>query len=87
MAKIFFTGGAAKDYKKLPNKIQFVMAEIFDGDFANNPLSPQFDLRKLKLPLGGFRMRVGVYRMLFTFENNAVTIYSIKHRKDAYKKR
>ena len=85
MAQIFFTPKAANEFKKLPNHIRFTITEILNGDFSSNPLSPKFNLKKLKLPFEGFRMRIGVYRMLFTFKNKMVTIYSIKHRKDAYK--
>ncbi|MFX0197594.1 MAG: type II toxin-antitoxin system RelE/ParE family toxin [Candidatus Hodarchaeota archaeon] len=37
--------------------------------------------------LGGpeYRLRVGDYRVLFETEKNKISIYRIRHRKDAYK--
>jgi len=31
-----------------------------------------------------YRLRVGNYRVLFNIENNALIIYRIKHRREAY---
>ena len=34
----------------------------------------------------GFRLRIGHYRIIFTKENAHITILSIAHRKDIYRK-
>lgn len=41
-------------------------------------------LKKLKTPHIGYRKKVGQYRILFDIEDQYITIYKIKHRKDAY---
>ncbi len=40
-----------------------------------------------KLHGGGYRVRVGVYRVLYDVDDEAktVTVYRVRHRKDAYR--
>ena len=43
------------------------------------------DVKKLKPPLTGFRLRCGDYRIFFDFKgDNAVAITAVRHRKVAY---
>ena len=34
---------------------------------------------------GSFRVRVGDYRVLFTFQQNAMRIFGVRHRSEAYR--
>jgi mRNA interferase RelE/StbE len=34
---------------------------------------------------GAFRLRLGDYRVLFTFEENAMRIFGVRHRSEAYR--
>jgi mRNA-degrading endonuclease RelE of RelBE toxin-antitoxin system len=34
---------------------------------------------------GSYRLRVGDYRILFTLENNALRIFGVRHRSEAYR--
>lgn len=34
---------------------------------------------------GAFRLRLGDYRVLFTLENNAMRIFGVRHRSQAYR--
>jgi mRNA-degrading endonuclease RelE of RelBE toxin-antitoxin system len=34
---------------------------------------------------GAFRLRVGDYRVLFRLENNAMRIFGVRHRSEAYR--
>ena len=34
---------------------------------------------------GSFRLRVGDYRVLFTFEEDAMRIFGVRHRSEAYR--
>ena len=44
------------------------------------------DVRKLKPPLTGFRLRCGDYRVFFDHTNeNTVEITGIRHRREAYR--
>lgn len=85
MASISFTPSAERDYKKLPTEVRERVKDIFDGGFATDPLAQEFHATKLATPFPGYRMRVGDYRILFTFEVNLVQVYRIKHRRDAYR--
>jgi mRNA-degrading endonuclease RelE of RelBE toxin-antitoxin system len=44
------------------------------------------DLKKLKPPLTGFRLRCGDYRVFFDFKDyKLIEIAAVRHRKDAYR--
>ena len=85
MHRIFFRSHGYRDYKRLPHDIRESLDYIFRGMFRENPLSKTLDVKKLNMPFSGYRLRFGSYRMLFTIEKDSIQIYSIKHRKDAYK--
>jgi len=34
---------------------------------------------------GGFRLRVGDYRVLFSLQQNAMRIFGVRHRSEAYR--
>lgn len=44
------------------------------------------DVKKLKPPRTGFRLRCGDYRVFFDFKDeNAIEITTVKHRREAYR--
>lgn len=44
------------------------------------------DVKKLKPPFTGFRLRCGDYRVFFDLKNDdAIEITAVRHRKDAYR--
>ena len=43
------------------------------------------NLKKLTNFEPPYRLRVGNYRVLFDIEDNTLTIYKVKHRKESYK--
>ncbi len=75
--------GALKDLAELPKDYIRLMSQRIDH-LAENPRPP--DAKKLHGG-GGYRVRVGVYRVLYDVDDKAktVTIYRVKHRKDAYR--
>lgn len=85
MYRIFFKSSGYRDYKHLPRDVGTVLNKVFHGTFCENPLSKTLDIKKLNVPFAGYRLRVGCYRLLFTIEKDSIQIYSIKHRKDAYR--
>jgi len=85
MARLFFTTGAERDYQKLPVEAQMRISSVLDGRFAINPFAPELNTTKLKPPLHGYKVRVGNYRILFGFSPEVITVYKIRHRKDAYR--
>ena len=44
----------------------------------------QGDVKKLTNFTPEYRLRVGKYRVLFEIEGEVLTIYQVKHRRDAY---
>ena len=44
------------------------------------------DVKKLKAPQTGFRLRCGDYRVFFDYrEKNVIEIIGVRHRRDAYR--
>jgi mRNA-degrading endonuclease RelE of RelBE toxin-antitoxin system len=44
------------------------------------------DVKKLKLPLSGFRLRCGDYRVFFDSRgDNSIGILAVRHRREAYR--
>ena len=44
------------------------------------------DVKKLKPPLSGFRLRCGDYRVFFDLKDeNTIAITAVQHRRDAYR--
>lgn len=77
---IEFKPRALKDVKALPKTAQRrVMVRIEE---MQNDLSG--DVKKLTSFTPEYRLRVGVYRVLFEVEDGKVVIYRVLHRKDAY---
>ena len=35
--------------------------------------------------IGSFRLRIGDYRVLFTLEDNAMRVFGVRHRSEAYR--
>lgn len=79
--EVEFKPKSLKDCKKIPKS---ELKRIFD-----NIEEMSYDLKGDVRPLSNFspeyRLRIGDYRVLFEVEQNKITIYRIRHRKDAYK--
>ncbi|MEW6687153.1 MAG: type II toxin-antitoxin system RelE/ParE family toxin [Candidatus Edwardsbacteria bacterium] len=64
------------------------ISRILDAikNLAENPFPIQS--RKMRGSESSYRLRVGNYRVIYQVdtENKVVTIYHVRHRKDAYKK-
>jgi mRNA interferase RelE/StbE len=71
---------AIKDLKSLPKAdIQKILEKI--KTLENGLIG---DIKKLTDFTPEYRLRVGNYRILFETKEQKITIYRIKHRKDAY---
>ncbi|MEI6091681.1 MAG: type II toxin-antitoxin system RelE/ParE family toxin [bacterium] len=84
--KISLAKSAAKDYNDLHEPIKSQINEVinkleqFGTDAPNiKPLTGQLK--------GYFRIRSGDYRIVFFLGKEAITIVSILHRKEVYKKK
>ncbi len=74
---------AYKDLESIPSDYASLIAKHLDS-FESNPRPP--DSKKLKGD-AGYSLRVGTYRVLYDIDDKAktVTIYRIKHRREAYR--
>lgn len=73
---------AQNSLKKIPKKDQLRISGVIEA-LAENPLPP----KALKLTgRDGYRIRVGKYRIIYTFNNRVFTVLVIQigHRKNAY---
>jgi mRNA interferase RelE/StbE len=83
MYKLRILRRALKDIAKLPSGYSRLISEHIDG-LATNPRP--HDAKKLKDEVG-YRLRVGVYRILYDVDDGTqtVTVYRIKNRREAYR--
>lgn len=83
MHAISITKQAAKDLEVLPKQTQSKIATAIDG-LANEPRPP--GCKKLRGATNAYRIRVGDYRLIYTVEDDRLTVAVLKigHRKDIY---
>ena len=79
--KVVLYSSAVKDLGALPIEVRPRIASAL-RDLADFPADR--GIKKLKAPIGGFRKRVGDYRILFDVSRQTIGVHRIKHRKDAY---
>lgn len=79
--RVFLTPRADKELQCIDKAIRVQIADAIDRLRAH----PLLHAKRLKTPFPGFRIREGDYRILYIIENDRVMIYSIAHRKDAYR--
>jgi mRNA interferase RelE/StbE len=83
MYKLNILRPAVKDIAGLPDNYPRQVAEHIDA-LAEDPRPA--GVKKLA-GAASYRLRVGVYRIIYEIDDTArvVTIYRVKHRKDAYR--
>jgi mRNA interferase RelE/StbE len=78
--EIEFKPSALKDLRSINNKnaikILIKIENMKDG--------LKGDVKRLTNFTPEYRLRVGNYRVLFEIEDNIITIYAVKHRREAY---
>jgi mRNA-degrading endonuclease RelE of RelBE toxin-antitoxin system len=84
MYRVILTTQAGRAYKKLPEQAALLVAEAIDS-LVRDPFLNSLDIKKLKPPLYGYRLRIRDWRVLYTVEDNIIDIHTIKNRKDVYK--
>lgn len=84
MYNIVYDTKAFKFLKKADAKLRKTLQEKIKM-LSVDPYSSQLDIKKLK-GRDGYRLRVGQYRILYSVDNDIVTIYivDIAHRKEVY---
>lgn len=84
MLSLSYTRTALKDLRGLPAADRVRMMERLDA-YAADPAASGHDVVKLAGVAGGFRLRVGLWRALFTVMGNGMEVYRIRHRREAYR--
>ncbi|MDR2138587.1 MAG: type II toxin-antitoxin system RelE/ParE family toxin [Tannerella sp.] len=84
MYKVVFRNSAEKDLEKV-NSIYLVSVSLHIKKLSENP-RPSGSV-KLTGSTNTYRIRVGVYRIIYTIEDEILTVEVIKidHRKSVYK--
>ena len=73
---------AIKDLSKLhKGDVKKIFEKI--AQLENFPHVP--NIKKLTNFEPPYRLRVGNYRVLFDIDDNTLTVYTVKHRKESYK--
>ncbi len=79
---VILFSGAVKDFERLPAKEKGRVAEALrDLAYYSHGAG---SIKKLQLPLEGYRKRVGQYQILFDISDSTISVHAIKHRNDAY---
>lgn len=79
---IEFTNKAHKSWGRLTRVTKRQLTQTIDL-LSKNPFV--LDIKKLKTPFEGYRVRSGYYRILLTIEKKHIVIYAVSLRKDVYK--
>jgi len=80
---ITFSRAARKEFEGFPLLLQNRISRKVDG-LEQDPRPP--GCRKLRVPEGLWRIRIGDYRVVYTIDdlNRTVDIIYVRHRKKAY---
>ena len=80
--RVLLKPSVEKDFRKLDQTIVRRILAALEG-LAVNPLPSS--AKKLVGSKSTFRIRIGDYRVIYTFMASEVEIQSVKHRKDVYR--
>ena len=82
-SKVLYKESVEKDYRRIDPSQRIRIKEKIDNNLANNPHTG----KRLK---GSYEellsMRVGDYRVLYTFIPDGILIVRVAHRKEVYKR-
>ena len=81
---IDFRPPAARALERLPRSIQARIRKAIDA-LAGEPFPP--GVKKLRGPEGGYRIRVGDYRVIYDVQHERliVLVVRVAHRREAYR--
>ena len=85
MLKLLATKQFQKDLKKLPTYIVDTTDNIIPK-LRLDPLNSGLNIKKLKnIEPTVWRLRIGNYRLVYTFNKESLTLLRFRHRKDIYR--
>jgi mRNA interferase RelE/StbE len=81
--ELVYTRKAIKDIQRLDPEVKDRIGKTLLR-YQENPLSHAE--RLTDAALGGFRFRIGDYRVIFDLEGNEIVILRVGHRREIYKR-
>jgi mRNA-degrading endonuclease RelE of RelBE toxin-antitoxin system len=79
---VLWSPEARSDLRAIDREEAMRILNCLDRYLANHAA----DVKKLKPPFIGFRLRCGDYRLFFDLKNgNTIEIAAVRHRKEAYR--
>jgi mRNA-degrading endonuclease RelE of RelBE toxin-antitoxin system len=78
--RLFISEEARGQIRALPDEVRRNIGhrlDLLEAEFAG-------DIKKLEGLRNHYRLRIGVYRVLFRMNENALEVYAVKQRKSAY---
>ncbi len=83
--KLLYKPAAVRDIKKMTEPIRKRVKDKLEWWVSqNDPL--HFSSRLSKPANAEYRLRIGVYRVLFDVEGNNIVILRVRHRRESYRK-
>ena len=85
MRDLFVTRQFRKDFSRAPSDIK-ENAHTAIHRLRANPLDSSLDTKKLvKIAPAVYRVRIGHYRLIYSFTKTTLTLHRFRHRKDIYR--
>jgi mRNA-degrading endonuclease RelE of RelBE toxin-antitoxin system len=85
MLNLFITNRFKKDWTKIPGQIK-QQANGCVAVLRNDPLAKELNIKKLAAVKDKvWRLRIGVYRLIYSFDKLSLYLLRISHRKDIYR--
>jgi mRNA-degrading endonuclease RelE of RelBE toxin-antitoxin system len=79
---VVFSADARADIRRISRETAMGVLDCMDRYLS----SRAGDVKKLKPPLTGFRLRCGDYRIFFDHvDENAISVTAVRHRREAYR--
>jgi mRNA interferase RelE/StbE len=82
--KVSYTKQFVKDVEKYP-LLKLKIFEVIETFKNSNSLFKLKNIKKLKAPGNYYRLKIGNFRIGFTFSDDTITFYRFLHRKDIYR--
>lgn len=82
--KVNYTNQFVKDVEKYP-LFKLKIFEVIETFKNSNSLFKLKNIKKLKAPGNYYRLKIGNFRIGFTFSDDTITFYRFLHRKDIYR--
>jgi mRNA interferase RelE/StbE len=82
---VFATPQFRKDFAKVPKDIK-LRADFSLTVLRVSPAGSTLKSKKLKIGKNLWRVRVGAYRLIYSFDSKSLILLRIRHRRDVYRK-